>query len=52
MSPLTVAANVPRFCRLSLKDWVVAMESMVAMRITTLYIRGVYSTLSKVKSEQ
>jgi hypothetical protein len=50
MSPLTVAANTVRFCKLSRMVWVVAMESMVARRIITLYIIGPYSMPSKVYS--
>ena len=50
ISPLTIAANTLRFCRLSCSVWVVETESMVARRIITLYMSGVYPTSSKMYS--
>ncbi len=48
MSPLTVAEKVPRFWRLSWGAYVVVTVLMVASLMMTLYIKGVYSTPSKV----
>ncbi len=50
MLPLTVAAYTPNNCKLSHRVCVVATEFMVARHMMILYMRGAYSTPSKVYS--
>jgi hypothetical protein len=46
------SANMPKFCRLSRRVWVIATLSMLARCMIILYMRGAYSTPLNVYSAQ
>jgi hypothetical protein len=48
MLPLAIDVYTPNNCRLLHRATVVVSESMVARNVMTLYMRGAYSTPSKV----